>query len=91
MGDADGQQNGQQAEEHSAGKRFFLLVLYTLETAFYDEKHLVHKHPDEYFKDVHLFNIHMGCLQGFIGCFPQGFQHVDQYLFCSGSIVIFDS
>ena len=25
--DADGQQNSQQAEEHSAGKRFFLLVL----------------------------------------------------------------
>ena len=26
--DADGQQNSQQAEKHSAGKRFFLLVLY---------------------------------------------------------------
>ena len=26
--DADGQQNSQQAEEHSAEKRFFLLVLY---------------------------------------------------------------
>ena len=26
--DADGQQNSQQAEEHSAGKRFFLLVLH---------------------------------------------------------------
>ena len=33
---ADGQQNGQQPEKNSAGKRFFLLVLHCLEHKIYN-------------------------------------------------------
>lgn len=35
----------------------------TLQTAFDNEKHLVNKHTNENFEDVHLLDVHIRCLK----------------------------
>ena len=49
------------------GRVFFYGFVATLNSPFNDVEDLIYKHPNEYLKDIHLLDVHIGGLQSLVG------------------------